>query len=423
MAESSPADTLADWLAHLETLHPKSIDLGLDRIRAVAQALSVLPAKSRTITVAGTNGKGSCVAALQALLLKSGCSVGVYTSPHLISFNERIAINGKPASDQQILAAFEAIEAARGPISLSYFEFATLAALWLFRRSDVEWQILEVGLGGRLDAVNIVDADACVITSIGIDHTEWLGDTRELIAPEKAGVARAGCPAVVAETDLPATLIPTLETIGADIWLRDQRWVYVDGQLRFEGITRSMPEVNGLQSGNLAAAVVALAAINAAPSDDVIQEAFSALSVPGRQQRVSLGDCDWWFDVSHNQESVLVLAQTLAKNPTEGRVHAIFGAMADKPLRGMLEAMAGQVDEWHLPATPDMTRAAEPSALLQLLVDVPATGYESAEAALSRVQQLLEPGDRVIVFGSFVVVGAQMSLLADKHPGLRLVHA
>ncbi|MEK9542820.1 MAG: Mur ligase family protein, partial [Luminiphilus sp.] len=201
MAQSQPGASLDAWLAHLETLHPQKIDLELLRVRTVAQRLGLLPAAMTTITVAGTNGKGSCVAALAALLKARGYLVGCYTSPHLLNFNERITIDQTPASDGEIITAFEAIEDSRQDISLSYFEFATLASLYLFKRAGVDFQVLEVGLGGRLDAVNIVDASACVITSIGVDHTEWLGDTRELIAIEKAGVARAGRPAVVAEQD------------------------------------------------------------------------------------------------------------------------------------------------------------------------------------------------------------------------------
>lgn len=401
--------SLERWLKHLETLHPKSIDLGLERIQRVAEALSLAPKRTRTLTIAGTNGKGSCIAAVEALLRASGDTVGVYTSPHLIRFNERFRINGEEPDDNAILRAFHAIDAARGDTTLSYFEFATLAALWLFQAARVDWQLLEVGLGGRLDAVNMLDADACVITSIGIDHVEWLGETRDLIAPEKAGVARAGCPAVVAERDLPSTLLPALENLGADVLLIDRDWQLSEGQLTLpSGASFDLPEVRGLQSANMAAAAVLVDAVGCTITSSIMERAFSGLAVPGRQQRCDLQGRDCWLDVSHNREAVAALAAALAGESKPQRTHAVFGAMADKPLRDMIDIMAGWVDFWHFPAAQDIPRAAMPADLATLVAPDKSACYDGAAAAAEGVLAATAPGDRIIVFGSFITVGAQL---------------
>ena len=322
MAQSQPGASLDAWLAHLETLHPQKIDLELLRVRTVAQRLGLLPAAMTTITVAGTNGKGSCVAALAALLKARGYLVGCYTSPHLLNFNERITIDQTPASDAEIITAFEAIEDSRQDISLSYFEFATLASLYLFKRAGVDFQVLEVGLGGRLDAVNIVDANACVITSIGVDHTEWLGDTRELIAIEKAGVARAGRPAVVAEQDPPGTLMPELSDIGARGVSLGRDWQLEHDRLLLpDGTERQLPDLPSLQASNLAAAVTVLSVLGEPMSQEIISRALVTLSIPGRQQQLMYGERNWLLDVAHNEEAVTVLARLLAVSYTHLRAH------------------------------------------------------------------------------------------------------
>lgn len=409
MADSLPPRTLNDWLDHLETIHPKSIDLGLARVAEVAKRLHLTPSAIPTITVAGTNGKGSCVATLVALLRQSGARVGAYTSPHLLRFNERIAIDGEPVDDRAIVEAFTAIETARSEISLSYFEFATLAALWLFRRAEVDWQVLEVGLGGRLDAVNIVDANACVVTSIGLDHTDWLGPTRDHIAPEKAGVARAGCPAVVAETDLPSTLLPALESLGARVLCREREWRLDGSDLRLpSGRSVFLPEVTGLQLGNVAAAVVVLEAVGIELSDEALTVALSTLSVPGRQTRLRYAERDYWFDVAHNRESVAALTRALMADRPHGRCHAIFAAMADKPLRDMIREIRDQVDVWHLPAAPGVVRAADPADIATLLEGADVHCYPDALAAWQAALESSVPDDRIVVFGSFVTVGAQL---------------
>ncbi len=406
---------LAEWLAHLETLHPKSIDLGLERITSVAERLGVRATYCKTITVAGTNGKGSCVATLENLLRRQGYRVGVYTSPHLIAFNERIAIDGAQASDADILDAFNAIEQARGDISLSYFEFATLAALWLFRRAGVDIQVLEVGLGGRLDAVNLVDADACVITSIGVDHTEWLGDTRECIAVEKAGVARLGCPAVVADNDPPISLLHTLESVGARASVLGVDWT-LDGHCLTlpDGSTLTFSPSPALQASNLAAAAVVLFSLGLIHDRAAVIAGLNAVTVPGRQQRLGWHDRDVWCDVAHNRESVAVLAQALAREGATNACHAVFAGMADKPLGDMIVGMSTVVNHWHLAPLEGIPRAASPQQVAAFTPADATTCYEALDDVLPALLAVTKAGDRIVVFGSFVTVGA---MLLQLHPG------
>ena len=414
-----PFEDLSAWLSHLETLHPKTIDLGLARITSVADRLGVRQDKPMTITVAGTNGKGSTVATLQHLLKRQGVLVGTYTSPHLIAFNERIVIGGEPASDARILAAFAEIEAARGDITLSYFEFATLAALLIFTQESVDWQILEVGLGGRLDAVNCIDTDLAIVTSIGLDHTEWLGDTREEIAPEKAGIARRDKPAIVAELQPPPTLQAALDAVGADSYALGRDWQLSDWRLTLpSGHIIDLPPSHSLQSSNMAAAVVALDVLGLGPSQQEVYSALGDFSVPGRQFRSSHKGREWWLDVSHNRESVSALIEALVVNPCGGATHFIFGAMADKPLHDMIAKASAASSVWHLPDNSAGERAASPVSLAGLInaVDPLATTllYESPEKAYEGVLGLTEQGDRIVVFGSFVTIGEQMKLM-QKH--------
>jgi len=412
----SAFEDLPAWLSHLETLHPKTIDLGLARIRTVAERLGVLGGDVPTIIVAGTNGKGTTVAALQSLLRQLGFSVGTYTSPHLIDFNERIVVDGQPAPDSRILDAFAEIESARSEITLSYFEFATLAALLVFKQSAVDWQVLEVGLGGRLDAVNCVDADLAIITSIGIDHTEWLGETREAIAPEKAGVARADKPVIVAESALPDTLLPALNTIGAVPWVIGRDWHLNQWSLVLpDGQQISLPPSASLQPSNLSAAVIALNALGLKPSQEQVNAAFKALAVAGRQFRLHHRGREWWLDVAHNRESVAALVSSITASPATGATHLVFGAMVDKPLRDMIESASKLSSAWHLPNNQAGDRAALPADLAKLVrtVDHSATLmlYDTPLLAYEGVHEVASPGDRIIVFGSFVTVGEQMKLL------------
>lgn len=419
MAIPAGIATLDAWLYHLETLHPQKIDLSLERVTEVAQRLGVRPATPQTITVAGTNGKGSCVAAIAALLSAQDISVGCYTSPHLLRFNERITINGTAVDDQEIMAAFAAIESARGDISLSYFEFATLAALVIFRWRNVTCQILEVGLGGRLDAVNLIDADACVITSIGLDHTEWLGDTRDLIAVEKAAVARSSRPAVVAEQDPPASLIPALEEVGAEILLLGRDWQLQSTAVALpDGSVFGLPRLASLQPSNLGAAITLLWSLGLLPSEEQGGAALDYLAVPGRQQRVVHEGRRWLFDVAHNEESVQCLAAALEAELHSAGTHFIFGAMVDKPLRAMLSRLMPLATSWHLPTHEDVPRAAQPSHLAEHIAALDSQArvheYASPQGAYEAVLDMAGADDRIVVFGSFITVGAQMHCLNVK---------
>lgn len=403
---------LAQWLGYLEQIHPKAIDLGLERIAKVADRLGLRCAPPSTVTVAGTNGKGSCVAVLSAALGACGKSVGVYTSPHLIYFNERIVINGQPAGDAAICGAFAAIEEARGEITLSYFEFATLAALWLFAEAGVEYQVLEVGLGGRLDGVNILDADVAVVTSIGLDHTDWLGETREAIAIEKAGVARRGRPVVLADADLPITLVPELERIGADIQQLDKDWVIEEDILRsISGVAIALPIPKGLLKRNVAAALIALECLGIDIHDPKIHPAVSQLIVAGRQQHLSINDIDLVLDVAHNRESVAALVDELASKPVPGRTLTIFAAMADKPIRDILTASAEYVDEWFLPEFVDHPRVAPSAQFVDQLRGHSVHPCDDFNAAWKAAWSVASPGDRILVFGSFVTVGAAIDCI------------
>jgi dihydrofolate synthase/folylpolyglutamate synthase len=401
--------TLDEWLAHLETLHPKAIDLGLSRVALVGERLGLSPVSpgAKTITVAGTNGKGSCVALITRGLMSQGMTVGTYTSPHLCHYHERIAINGEPVADNDILMAFRVIDEVRKDITLSYFEFSTLAALWLFHRAQVDWQVLEVGLGGRLDAVNIIDADVAVITSIGLDHQEWLGDSRELIAIEKAGIARSGQVCVVAEPDPPATLLPELEWIGAEVYAVQRDW-FVEGQaLRVTtGQTVDLPAPGGLLPINVAAALRVLALVGVDISGTACQHALATCTVPGRRQHMVLTGRDVLLDVAHNTESVAQLCADMTANPVEGRTLAVFAAMKDKPLEPMLALLTQHVDEWHLPTLGDLSRAAPVAVLQELLSSEHAYTYENPKAAWDSAWSSSKPGDRIVVLGSFVTVGA-----------------
>ncbi|MBV8062914.1 MAG: bifunctional tetrahydrofolate synthase/dihydrofolate synthase, partial [Nevskia sp.] len=344
LSASSP---LADWLAYQERTHPRAIELGLERSRAVAQRLGLLPAQATTLTVAGTNGKGSSVTLAAGIYQAAGYKVGRYLSPHLLRYNERVAVDGADVPDAALCRAFAAIEAARGDIALTYFEFGTLAALWLFRDAAVEVQVLEVGLGGRLDAVNIVDADCALITNIGLDHTDWLGGDRDSIGYEKAGIMRSGRPAVSVEPQPPQRLLEHAAAIGAPLRRLDRDYELVrhaGGTWDWRGANSSyagLPapalggEVQYRNAAGVLAAVEALQPLRPVP-EAAIRAALPALRLPGRYQRVG----DTVLDVAHNVESAAVLADNLRGEPAAGRNWLVLGMFADKPVEGVCALLA-----------------------------------------------------------------------------------
>lgn len=402
---------LAEWLAYQERVHPQAIALGLERVREVAQRLGLLPATPLTLTIAGTNGKGSSATLAAAIYQAAGYRVGRYLSPHLLAYNERIAVDGVDAADDALCAAFSAIEQARGDIPLTYFEFGTLAALWIFRAEACAVQVLEVGLGGRLDAVNIVDADCALITNIGIDHTDWLGPDRDSIAIEKAGILRAGRPAVCAEAQPPATLLEYAAKIGAGLRLagRDFRLSRANGTWSWHGagvhhLGLPPPALAGaaqyVNAAGVLAAITALAPQLPVP-EAALAAGLRALRLRGRYEKTGR----LVLDVAHNVESAEVLAANLAADPVAGKTWLVLAMLSDKPVEGVCMALAAQVDSVLFASLPpprglDDRQLAARAAAAGLAGRVAGSVSEAVRNAL----QAAQAGDRVVVCGSFLTV-------------------
>jgi len=422
-----PSDASLDtWLNWLETLHPDPIKLGLDRIDTVARALNItLPCVK--IIVGGTNGKGSTCAMLEAILQAAGYRVGLYTSPHLLRFNERIRINSQALDDASIVAQFQRINRARAATSLSYFEFATLAALLAFEQAQVEVAILEVGLGGRLDAVNWVSADCAIVTSVDIDHVKWLGPTRETAGLEKAHIFRPGKPAICADPQPPQSLLDHAEKIGADLWRfgRDfnysgdkQQWAYGGRTQRRRAL--AYPALRGAnQLLNASAALAALEALQpllAVPQQAVRQGLLQAQ--PGGRFQILPGRPVVVLDVAHNPHAAAVLAQNLGSMGYYAYTHAVVGMMHDKDIAASLRPLIPLIDHWHCTDLPE-TRAASAAQLaevVQALLDDRMQGTAPDEAvtvtqhlnpahAFHAAQAQANEDDRILVFGSFSTVG------------------
>jgi len=416
--------SLVQWLERLETLHPNEMDLGLERVSAVAHRLQLLPLAVPAITIAGTNGKGSTAAVLEALLEFGGKRVGSCGSPHFLSFNERIRVGGENVDDESIVQAFEQIDAAREEISLTYFEFATLAALLVFRAREVDVVILEVGLGGRLDAVNIVDASLAVITSIDLDHQQWLGASRDLIAVEKAGVFRPGQAVVIAEPDPPESLRSAVAESGVDalylgvdfhIEQRDHNWA---GKIRSKVGERVLPEIEmgPILPVNICAALQAAEILGQPLSDSDLLAALATVKLPGRRESQELAGRHYILDVAHNPASVNKLLDYINVTNCNRKTIALFSVMSDKDIEGILEPCSGHFDAWFLAEQPDNPRAAASSDLAEMLRS---KGHQmistskNIHQAFRRAQSIMADGDTLVVFGSFFTVAAVMPLL-DK---------
>ena len=402
---------LAAWLERLEQLHPSAIDLGLARCGEVARRLDLVDTAVTTITVAGTNGKGSTVAVMEAILCARGERVGAFTSPHLVRYNERIRVEGAEVSDALIVEAFEAIEKARSDISLTYFEFNTLAALWIFKKLDVAFQLLEVGLGGRLDAVNIVDADVAVVTAIGLDHQEWLGSDVETIAIEKCGIARDGRACVVADLAAPVSVSTELQRIGACELraLRD----YAFGDTYFESlkagsIAWSLPA--GILPLNAAAGLRALEAAGIAVTEELVVRGMKRIVLKGRRESFRLGNIDLVLDVAHNPDAAVELRKFLDRQTAAQLTTAIFAVMSDKDCRDIIAAVAPVIDEWYLPSGIGGARGQSPEVLIGF---IPGTAQVTPtfESAFEGAMESLADGGRLIIFGSFFTVGEGMKAL------------
>lgn len=414
-------ETLDDWLPWLESLSPREIVLGLERVHDVIERLApVRP--GLVINVAGTNGKGSSVAMFEALLRSVGLRTGSYTSPHLSRYNERIRIDGKAADDAAVLAALEAVEAVRDSVPLTFFEFGTLAALQAFSQAGVDAWLLEVGMGGRLDAVNAVEPDGCLITNIGLDHCAWLGDDVESIAREKAGIMRPSKPVVFGARDVPVAILEIAESIGAALRLAGRDFdhaIHADGRWTWQGSEQTLralppPAVPGpIQVQNAAAALALLEMLG---MDDVLRAgrvsaALESMRLPGRFQ--SVGD-RWILDVAHNPAAGELLARQLANLGIEGRLTAIIGMLGDKDIEAFASALVPVVDTW-IAVGVGASRRAAPEVLAGRIANVtgkPCLIAEDVETALSHADAGATDRDRILVTGSFYIVGPALELLA-----------
>lgn len=414
--------TLQAWLDWQERLHPRSIDLGLERVRDVADRLDVRKFECPVITIGGTNGKGSCVALLEAMLTSGGHRVAAFTSPHLVRYTERIRLAGRSATDAELMDAFERIDQARAGSSLTFFEFNTLAALLLFQRDRFDAVVLEVGLGGRLDAVNLIDADVAVLSSVGVDHTDWLGTTLAEIGREKAGIFRAGRPAVLGSDAMPATVVETAQALGALLRVpgrdychvvRGSSWDWKGSDARFVGLP--LPALAGRQQ--VANAATVLAALNELRaklplSFEQIADGLRQVRLHGRFEVIA-GDPEWILDVAHNPDAARLLALNLRDRPRAGATHAIVGILGDKDAPGVITPMLPEVDHWIAVSLPG-SRGGTARELKQRCGEIAndwteATGVVEACELAARIAA---PRDRIVVFGSFHTVGPALEWLA-----------
>lgn len=423
--------SLAEWLKLLESRHPSEIELGLDRVAEVwsryksSQSANGSVGKAKVITVAGTNGKGSCVASMQSILLAHGQSVGSFTSPHFQVYNERICLDGVPVPDDMIVSAFESIEQLRELISLTYFEFNTLAALIIFSGHDLDVVLLEVGLGGRLDAANIIDCDVAVLTSIDLDHQQWLGNTRAEIANEKLGVARKNCPLIIGEQDYPENFEQFVANTGSNaLWLgRDFNCVVSEHVFSID-VNRS-PESSGFisldnlsVSGPLAVnktlALQALVSLGLILDLAKCRSALNNVMIMGRQQYIEYRSVPIILDVAHNPAAAAMLAHKL-RTP-QSKVIAVASVLEDKDWSSMVSQLKPEIDCWHIAELTGISRAAKGQYLLKLLYNAGAKGSLNKtieEAFLSAVSKAGDTG-KVVVFGSFHTVAAVLDFISKE---------
>ncbi len=405
--------TLADWLDRIERQHPASIAMGLERVRAVATHMRLAHPAQHVITVAGTNGKGSTVAFIEAIALAQGLRVGTYTSPHLHRYNERVRIDGSAVDDALLVQGFEAVEAARGDVPLTYFEYGTLCALWLFQREPLDIVVLEVGLGGRLDAVNVVDADAAIITTVDFDHQDWLGNDIDSIGMEKAGVARAGKPLVLGDDDPPASVLRHAYAIGASTWriandffaepLDAEQWCWRDVGCSIQLPMPMRGMAAPVQLRNAACAVAALRSLPVHIDAQAYQAGIASAAIAGRLQSIDADGVEVLVDVGHNPQAARSLAAWLQAHAGKHTL-VVYAALADKDVDQVTQALAADVQQWFLAGTEAAgargTTAANLAARLQ---GNAAAGQQFADVqiALQTALKTAQAGQRILVFGSF----------------------
>jgi dihydrofolate synthase/folylpolyglutamate synthase len=424
---------LEQWLALQEAVHPKTIDMGLERVASVARTLGVDKPSARVITVGGTNGKGSTVAHVDAILRAAGASTGMFTSPHFIRYNERIRIGGLEVEDAELIGAFERIEAARGSTTLTFFEYNALAALLIFAERHVDVAILEVGLGGRLDAVNLVDADVSIVCSIGFDHRDYLGESLEQIGAEKAGIFRSGRPAVLSTPDMPESVYSTIQRLGAGAVVAERdfswqvesregqttagdgaRWSYRGLRVALSNLPASAL-AGSIQYRNASASLAAIESLNAgyALNEQTVGEALRNVRLAGRFQVIS-GPVEWILDIAHNEPAARVFAEHVRERPLPdgGHTFAVVGILADKDAREIAAALEPLVDHWILCSLPG-ARGSSASDLAQRLRLHPdeVTLAASVEEGCEVARAAAAPGDRVMVFGSVYTVGPALHWL------------
>lgn len=417
LLEGKVNKNLSEWLQWIRLLRVNEMDLSLERVKEMAGRLGVLDPRCPVITVAGTNGKGSCVAGLEAIYLQAGYRVGAFTTPFLWRYNEQVRLQGVSAADALFCDAFERIVEKRGDLDLTLFEFGALAAFILFQEAELDVWILEVGLGGRWDAVNVIDADVAIVSSIALDHMEWLGDTREVIAREKAGIFRSGSPVVCGDLNPPHTLIEIASSLHAPFFCQGKAFSYVEKEsswdftfLEKEHKSLFIPRL-GLQNMSTVLATVELLQKNLPVSFNEMNEGLKKITLPGRIQVIP-GEKSVIYDVSHNPAAAEWLAAYLKKNPVSGKTIAVFSMLADKDIFSTILVMKDYVDHWHI-APLDVPRGVSEERLLE---DFNKAGLEhftmhlSIEEAYASADQCSHKGDRIVVFGSFRTVAAVTSL-------------
>lgn len=417
-------DSLHAWLSWLETLHPSEIDLGLERIGCVAQKMELAKPARFVLTVAGTNGKGSTVTFLSAILKQAGLRVGTYTSPHLICYNERVVINGQQASDAQLCQAFEKVEDARGDVSLTYFEFGTLAAFALFEKENLDVVVLEVGLGGRLDAVNLIDADVAVMTTIALDHEAWLGNTREAIGKEKAGIFRAHKPAVCGDKALPASVVETADQIGAVLYRREvdfcikqheAGWTWQGKNRQQQPVVLEQLPLPQLPIDNAATAIQAVMCLPIDIAHKAIYEGVQQAALVGRYQKINK-DVMHILDVAHNPESAQYLAAKLQQDTVPGKTIAVFAMLSDKDCEQVVNILKTQIDVWYV-AGIAVARGQTSQQLSDILAAAGVTQpfvCDTVLEAYRQAKQAARKQDRIVICGSFYTVGDVLAHIRNE---------